>query len=433
MRPPPGARPPRRWCRLNTLGVRLFALLWLALVLAHYTGYALHSWRESWVGPVQARLGPPPWSRTPASGPQGGLHVPRMMDLSPADGLPPPHGPRGPMPGTAPGKAPGKAPGPAMVAGPVAAVAAADVDDDDPEQWGPSAYIDYGVRLLVFGAAAWLGAWWVVRPLKRLNEAAQDLDQALVQGKPLPEIDEATGPHELRETAQVFNDMARRLGEQFEERAMMMAAVSHDLRTPLTRLRLRLERVEDAALRQAQQADIAQIDQMVSHVLEVLRQERTHEPPVRVDLSALVQATVDDLQEAGGDIGLAEPDGPLPVPAAVLAEPQALRRVLDNLMGNALRHGLRAQVSVQVLAAEVWVLIDDEGPGIPQAHLKRVFQPFHRVDAARQQATGGVGLGLYIARQLVMRQHGAIELHNRPEGGLRALVRLPLAQTVNPS
>lgn len=416
---PAGARPRWAGCRLNTLGMRLFALLWVALVLAHYTGYALHRWRESVAGPVPARLGPPPATRPQASAPVGGLHLPRMMALSPADGLPPPAGPHGLAPGpsrTLDQLDQPPSPGPA--------------DDDDPEQLGPSAYIDYGVRLLVFGAAAWLGAWWVVRPLRRLNEAAQQLDQALVQGKALPEINDNTGPLELRETARVFNDMASRLGAQFEERAMMMAAVSHDLRTPLTRLRLRLERVPDTALREAQQADIAQIDHMVSQVLEVLRQERTHEPAVRVDLWALVQATVDDLQEAGGDIRLTEPEAmgatQPPAPLIVLAEPQALRRVLDNLMGNALRHGLRAQVSLSRAAAEVSVCIDDAGPGIPPEHLPRVFRPFHRVDSARQQATGGVGLGLYIARQLATRQGGQIELINRAEGGLRAVLRLPL-------
>jgi signal transduction histidine kinase len=294
-------------------------------------------------------------------------------------------------------------------------------DDDDPEQFGPSAAIDYGVRLLVFGAAAWLGAWWVVRPLRRLNAAAAKLDQAVGQAKPIQPIDADSGPQELRETARVFNEMARRLGTQFEERSMMMAAVSHDLRTPLTRLRLRLERMHDLALREAQGADVAQIDQMVSQVLEALRQERTHEPMVRVDLVALVQATVDDLQEVGGDIELQPCER-----SEVVAEPQALRRVLDNLMGNALRHGQRAHVHLEMGGNQVSVMIDDQGPGIPPEHLGRVFTPFHRVDAARQQATGGVGLGLYIARQLATRQGGSIELHNRPEGGLRAILRLAL-------
>jgi signal transduction histidine kinase len=402
----------RGLARLNTLGVRLFLLLWLALILAHYTGYALHGWREASVPRPPA---PPSISASSMAQTPWHLHLPRMMNLSPADGLPPP----------------GQAPNARPHAGPVDALAppmAPGADDDDPEQFGPSAAIDYGVRLLVFGAAAWLGAWWVVRPLRRLNEAAERLDQAVGQGKPLQPIDDASGPQELRETARVFNDMARRLGTQFEERSMMMAAVSHDLRTPLTRLRLRLERMDDVALREAQGADVAQIDQMVSQVLEALRQERTHEPMVRLDLGALVQATVDDLQEAGGDIQL-QPFAH----AEVMAEPQALRRVLDNLMGNALRHGLRARVQLKLRGEQVLVIIDDQGPGIPQEHLDRVFKPFHRVDAARQQATGGVGLGLFIARQLAMRHGGQIELSNRSEGGLRAVLLLAVAAPVRPA
>lgn len=384
------------WWRLNTLGVRLFVLLWAALVMAHYAGYAIHDWHEAHGGRPPRPSGPMPGAAS--------VHLPPLQALPPADGLPPPG---------RPAPAPGDQDRGASIAG--------EPDEaDDPEHFGPSAMIDYGVRILVFGVAAWLGAWWVVRPLRRLNEAAERLDQAVGQGQALVPIDDRKGPEELRDTARVFNDMARRLNAQFEERSMMMAAVSHDLRTPMTRLRLRLERMEEGPLRQAQRADLAQMEQMVSQVLDAMRQERTQQALMRMDLLALVRAAVDDLHETGAAVRC---DSDLP--AEVMAEPQSLRRVLDNLLCNALQHGHSARVSLQSDQGWVSVFIDDEGPGIPPEQLELVFKPFHRVDAARQQATGGVGLGLYIARQLTQRQGGHLHLMNRPAGGLRAVLRLP--------
>jgi signal transduction histidine kinase len=385
------------WWRLNTLGVRLFVLLWAALVVAHYAGYAIHDWHGAHGGSPNGHAGPRPGGALPS-------RPPPLQALPPADGLPPPGQPR-----PAPGDGGRDIPRGGEPAG-----------ADDPEHFGPSALIDYGVRILVFGAAAWLGAWWVVRPLRRLNEAADRLDQAVGQGQALAPIDDQKGPQELRDTARVFNDMARRLNAQFEERSMMMAAVSHDLRTPMTRLRLRLERMDEGPLRQAQRADLAQMEQMVSQVLDAMRQERTQEALVRLDLLALVQAAVDDLHETGAAVQCGSD-----LPAEVMAEPQALRRVLDNLLGNALQHGRSASVSLQSGQGWVSVFIDDEGPGIVPEQLELVFKPFHRVDASRQQTTGGVGLGLYIARQLTQRQGGHLHLMNRPAGGLRAVLRLP--------
>lgn len=387
----------RRWKSwTNRLGFRLFALLWAALILAHYVGYAI----SQGLSHDQA------WSHSGPPGAPAGL--PHLSALPPTDGLSPPGPPRG-MGGPSLDE-----PGPG---------------DEGPGGKGPSdqpwlaAIGDYGVRMLVFALAAWVGSRWVSRPLRRLTGTAEQLDAAIAAGRQVPTLDERDGPQEMRDTARVFNDMARRLGAQFEERSMMMAAVSHDIRTPLTRLCLRLEYIDQPTVREAQRTDVAEIDLLVSQLLDALSQERAQAPLCRVDLGSLVQAVVDDLQETGGAIELKA----IERPCAVMAEPQALRRVMDNLMGNALRHGHRATVSLHEAGAHVDVRIDDEGPGIPEQHLAQVFKPFYRVDASRGRQTGGTGLGLYIARQLAARQGAEIVLSNRPEGGLRASVRWPVA------
>jgi signal transduction histidine kinase len=380
---------------LNKLSVRLFLSLWLALVLAHYLGWGLMA-----LWPDVAGHGPTPQGgshEAPAPRHAGpGHHSPRpvagrMSVLPITDGLPPP------------GLSQPSRPAPAR-------------GMDQP--WAV-ALIDYASRWLIFGLAAWLIARGVVGPLQRLIHAAEQLDERIAHGRSITPLDEAHGPQELRETAKVFNDMAHRLTGQFEERTLLMAAVSHDIRTPLTRLRLRLEQVAEGDLRSAQERDLAEIDHLVSEVLEALQQERSQERPCAMDLWALVQSSVDDLAELGGAVSLAGERQDI----QVQAEPQALRRMLDNLMSNALRHGQVAHVSVQRDDQGVAVHIDDAGPGIPTEQLDAVFKPFHRLDAARSRHTGGVGLGLYITRQLAKRQGLVVSLGNRPQGGLRASIR----------
>ena len=196
----------------------------------------------------------------------------------------------------------------------------------------------------------------------------------------------------------------------------MMAAISHDLRTPLTRMRLRLETGEvEARVRERCIDDLREMNQLVESVIEVFRPAEAVVLQ-RVDLSALAQSAVDDLAEAGANVSF---EGP---PAVVLADPVALRRVVDNLVGNALRYAGDAQVRVDLAAGVTRLVVEDHGPGIPEAELARVRQPFRRVEGSRNRETGGTGLGLYIAQQLVRRQGAALVLSNRAEGGLRAEV-----------
>jgi signal transduction histidine kinase len=279
-----------------------------------------------------------------------------------------------------------------------------------------SSLIDYGVRLLVIALAAWWGSRWLAQPVRRLVAAAQALTPALAQGRPAPELDEADGTREVRDAASVFNRMAAELSGQFEERGLMIAAISHDLRTPLTRMRLRLETGEvETQVRDRCVDDIREMNRLVESVIEIFRPAETA-PPQRVDLSALAQSAVDDLAEAGASVSF---EGP---PAVVSADPVALRRVVDNLVGNALRYAGQARVSVDLSAGVTRLVVEDDGPGIPEAELQRVRQPFRRVESSRNRATGGTGLGLYIAQQLVRRQGALLVLGNRPGGGLRAEV-----------
>ena len=218
--------------------------------------------------------------------------------------------------------------------------------------------------------------------------------------------------------------MSRQLREQFRARGLMMAAISHDLRTPLTRMRMRMELMEspEPELQQKNIADLREMNALIDSALEVFRgADDSPEPMQKIDVAALLQSMTDDLAEQGLPVAFTGEEE-----AVTLARPAAVRRVFGNLIDNALRYGGRADVQVQRTATELRITIDDAGPGIPQALMDNVFQPFFRVDASRSKHTGGTGLGLYIARDLTQRQGGTLALANRPEGGLQATMTLPL-------
>jgi signal transduction histidine kinase len=366
----------RNWDRL---GLRLFLLMWAALALSHLAAWSLVSLALHGPAPVERR-GPPP------------LH---------AEGRPP-------MP----------AHDSFDVAGPRREPPAGmpTFPSLPPELPWRASLVDYGVRLLVIALAAWWGSRWLAGPVRRLVSAAQQLTPALAQGRPAPALSEDAGTREVRDAAAVFNRMAAELSGQFEERGLMMAAISHDLRTPLTRMRLRLETGEvEARVRERCIDDLREMNRLVESVIDVFRPAEAAAPQ-RVDLAALAQSAVDDLAETGAKVSF---EGP---PAVVSADPVALRRVVDNLVGNALRYAGNARVSVDLAAGVTRLVVEDDGPGIPQAELERVRQPFRRVESSRNRETGGTGLGLYIAQQLVRRQGAVLGLSNRPEGGLRAEV-----------
>jgi signal transduction histidine kinase len=203
----------------------------------------------------------------------------------------------------------------------------------------------------------------------------------------------------------------------------MLAAISHDLRTPLTLLRLRAENAVGPQEREKMLATMAEMDAMVAATLQFARDEAEAEPRHRTDLTALLTSAIDDMADAGLPVRLDQAE-----PVICECQPAALRRALRNLVDNAVKYGKQARATIRAMPQSAEITIDDEGPGIPEDELARVFQPFYRIEGSRSRDTGGIGLGLAIALSVVQSHGGKLKLSNRPEGGLRASVILPIEQ-----
>ncbi|KAA0576140.1 HAMP domain-containing protein [Azospirillum sp. B21] len=252
-------------------------------------------------------------------------------------------------------------------------------------------------------------------PLQTMARAAERLGVD-VAAPPLPEV----GPSEVRQAARAFNEMQRRIERLLSDRTQMFVALSHDLRTPLTVLRLRAEYIEDDDQHEKMLSDIADMEEMINAVLSFLRDDNKQEDTALADLAVTLATICDALNDAGGDahyVGVSH--------LTVNCRPVTLRRAFMNLIDNAIKYGNGAQVCASVTARNVLVEIIDHGPGIPEAELDRVFQPFYRVERSRSRETGGYGLGLTIARSAIRSHGGDIVLSNRAEGGLRVTVLLP--------
>ncbi|CAI8874398.1 sensor histidine kinase [Methylocaldum szegediense] len=266
---------------------------------------------------------------------------------------------------------------------------------------------------------AWFAVRLVLQPLRRLVQAAEsfglDPDH--------PAVDES-GPIEVRQAARTFNRMRERLRSHIEERTRILAAITHDLKTPLTRLRLRLEQCRDEPLRARLVEDVAAMQALVDEGLDLARSLDSGPPPQIVDLSALLQSLCDDTVDAGGEVRFDGPDG-----ALTLGRPEALRRSFANLIDNAVKYGGKADISLKRSGGNWLIRITDSGPGIPEEYLEKVMQPFFRLETSRSRETGGTGLGLSIAANLLAAQGGTLSLHNRPQGGLEARVRLPVSRS----
>lgn len=255
----------------------------------------------------------------------------------------------------------------------------------------------------------------ITRPLKALSNAAEQLGR----GEDVAPLAE-TGPAELQRTTAAFNAMRERLTRFVRDRTVMLAAISHDLRTPLTSLRLHAELVEEGETRTKLLAILEEMQRMTEATLAFARAEATHEKTRPVDLSALVGSLSDDLTELGMDVTFAGADKtPLP------CRPVSLRRALRNMLENAVNYGHRARVALEESANEIAIVIDDDGPGIAEEDRERVFGPFVRLEESRNRETGGIGIGMAIARTIVRAHGGDITLENRAQGGLRATLRLP--------
>ncbi len=255
---------------------------------------------------------------------------------------------------------------------------------------------------------------WATRPLKTLADAADELGRN-INRPPLAE----TGPAEVAQAARAFNTMQSRLAAYLRERTGVLAAMSHDLKTPITRLRLRAELLQDVELRDKFERDLREMEGMVASALDFLRGMDNGEAPRQLDINALLESLQADLRETGGVVTI-EGRAEYPYPG----RPQALKRCLANLLENAIKYGKTARVVVNDGGGVLQISILDEGPGIPPEHLDRVFEPYYRVEGSRSRDTGGTGLGLAIAKNIAELHGGRIEIRNRPQGGLKVLLVL---------
>jgi two-component system osmolarity sensor histidine kinase EnvZ len=259
-----------------------------------------------------------------------------------------------------------------------------------------------------------------VRSLRRLAAAAEGFGK----GRPVA-FSKIEGALEVRQAAAAFMQMRDRIQRQIRQRTEMLAGVSHDLRTPLTRMKLALELMDGGPAAAGLKSDVAEMERLVNLYLDFARGEGT-ETPALTDIALLLEDLAAAARREGAPLVLDQPGGPLlPAGLVLLVRPNALRRCLANLIANARRYGRHVWLSSMALEDGVDILIDDDGPGIPAAERDRVFQPFIRLDTSRNPSTGGIGLGLTIARDVARSHGGDVRLETSPHGGLRARVHLP--------
>lgn len=272
--------------------------------------------------------------------------------------------------------------------------------------------------LISLAVAAWIASRLAAGPLNRLSVAAvalgEDLDRA-------PLIEE--GSREVREAAAAFNAMQTRLKAMLQDRTRVLAAIAHDLQTPLTRLRLRVEKVEDAALRERLIADVAATQALVREGLELARIEDAPEDWIRTDIDALVSALCEDAADAGQPVAFQRGCGQV-----VRARPNALLRCLSNLIDNAVKHGGRAEVRCVSGPEGPLILIRDHGPGIPDDQREAVFEPFLRLETSRSRETGGTGLGLAIVKHIAQRHGAELRIESTVGKGSRFALVFPAAR-----
>ncbi len=266
----------------------------------------------------------------------------------------------------------------------------------------------------VIGVAAFL-IRQLTRSLRSLADAANRLDPDAAFA-PVEE----SGPSEVRALSIAFNDMQKRVKRLVDDRTHMLAAISHDLKTPLTRMRLRSEDIADPDLARAVTADLAEMEAMIDGTLDFLRGEVISEETKALDLVPLLSSICSDLSDAGYEADLVAAH-----PCVVRGRRLALKRALTNLIDNAVKYGNRARVTLQASQECAEIRIEDDGSGIPEDEIEAVFRPFYRLETSRNKQTGGVGLGLSVAHTIISSHGGQLRLVNAPKNGLIALVTLP--------
>ncbi|QCR93156.1 ATP-binding protein [Enterobacter ludwigii] len=273
------------------------------------------------------------------------------------------------------------------------------------------------LQLLLLAACAWIAVRQVIRPFSQFTRAVDALDPAA--NTPMTE----KGPVEVQRAAHAFNAMQARIQSYLRERAQILASISHDLQTPITRMKLRVEMADQPELRDKLLNDLDNMTRLVREGIAYARSsESLEETSVKLELNAWVNSIACDYQDIGKNVQFQANDARLPI----VTRPQALRRVMTNLLDNALKFGGYAVIEIDgSFAGHIAIHILDGGPGIPEAELDAVLQPFYRVETSRNRDTGGTGLGLAIAAQLTAQLDGKLRLANLPEGGLKVTVTLP--------
>lgn len=269
--------------------------------------------------------------------------------------------------------------------------------------------------LISIAILAYLVTRMTMRPLKQLAQAAKDLGND-INHPPLA----LTGASEIRQASAAFNAMQARIRQHIFQRTQMLAAITHDLQTPLTRLRLRLEKVADSDLHERLVGDLSAMQSMVKEGLDLARSMDSTEAMQALDLDSLLDSVCSDAADAGQNVTLEGHAG-----MALMGRPIAMRRCLVNLIDNAVKYGQHAQVTVERLTGAARIRIRDGGPGIAPEQLAKVFEPFYRIETSRSRESGGTGLGLTIARNIA-EQHGAtVLLSNHVDGGLEVTLVVP--------
>lgn len=285
-------------------------------------------------------------------------------------------------------------------------------------RWLPAVLI---VQFLLLLACAWYAVRQVVRPMTRFTRAIDALQPA----NSAPGMMAEQGPVEVQHAARAFNAMQTRIRDHLQERARILAAISHDLQTPITRMKLRLEMTDAPELRDKLLQDLDNMSRLVREGIAFARSAQPlEEKRQRLDLNAFLDSIALDYADVGRPVAFI----PAEEGRVVLTQPQALRRIMTNLIDNGLKFAERVDIRLSyAMNGDPIIQVMDNGPGIPEASLEEVLQPFFRLENSRNRETGGTGLGLAIAAQLTSQMPGTLRLGNRPEGGLEAIIRLDSA------
>lgn len=285
-------------------------------------------------------------------------------------------------------------------------------------QWQMAVARLIGIALVLIFPVAWLFSRRLTDPIRAFAAAADRVGRGAGERVAINQ-----GPKEIRVAAAALNDMQERLEQQMKTRTAVVAAIAHDLRTPLARLAFVMEDAPES-IRTRTQAEIDRMDRMIAVSMDYVRSEAATPLQEKVHLDVLLEQVVDDFADRGALVTLY-----VGRPAVVVGEPVLLMRIFENLVSNALRYGGSARVSLRVVDDQALVSVEDEGPGLSEADLERAFEPFFRGEGSRNEATGGLGLGLTIAQSLARRHGGTVKLRNRATRGLAVEVTLPLAPT----